>query len=380
MAQGGAVPIRDRLLAVLVAALWGGNFLAIHVGLDHFPPLFLAALRFAVIAVPTVLLVPRPQVPTRWLLGYGLGFGTVQFVFLFVAMDIGMPTGLASLVLQASAPFTVLLGALLLGERLSVRQALGIGMAVLGLAAIALARAQVAAVLPVLLTLLGALGWAFGNLASRLAQAPNPLHLTLWMSVVPPVPLLAMSWATEGPRAGWDALRAAVTPAGIPGLLALAYLVVLATVVGSGIWTVLMGRHPAGVVAPYSLLVPVVGMGLAALVLGERPTPVELVAGTVIIGGVLLGTPPAQGATGAVARSTRRWKRIPASPPSTAPTSPISRTADSAMSPPMVRAAGSRTPPTSAAAAVRSTGVPETATSTATATATSTAHSHTATP
>jgi O-acetylserine/cysteine efflux transporter len=94
---------RDRLLATAVAVLWGGNFLAIHVGLQHFPPLFMAALRFAVIAVPTLLLVPRPRVPLRWLLGYGLGFGTVQFVFLFVAMDIGMPTGLASLVLQASA-------------------------------------------------------------------------------------------------------------------------------------------------------------------------------------------------------------------------------------------------------------------------------------
>ena len=110
---------RDRLLAAAVAVLWGGNFLAIHVGLEHFPPLFMAALRFAVIAVPTLLLVPRPRVPLRWLLGYGLGFGTVQFVFLFVAMDIGMPTGLASLVLQASAPFTVLLGAALLRERMS---------------------------------------------------------------------------------------------------------------------------------------------------------------------------------------------------------------------------------------------------------------------
>lgn len=295
---------RDRLLAALVALLWGGNFLAIHVGLEHFPPLFLAALRFAVIAVPTVLFVPRPRVPTRWLVGYGVGFGTVQFVFLFVAMDIGMPTGLASLVLQASAPFTVLLGALLLRERPSGRQGAGIALAVLGLAAIALARAQSAAVLPVVLTLLGALGWAFGNLASRMAlrsasgagvdaAPPNPLHLTLWMSVIPPVPLLAMSWATEGPAAGWDALRAAGTPEGIPGLLALAYLVVLATVVGSGIWTVLMRRHPAGVVAPYSLLVPVVGMGLAALVLGERPSVVELVAGVVIVGGVLLGTPRA---------------------------------------------------------------------------------------
>jgi drug/metabolite transporter (DMT)-like permease len=285
------VTTRDRLLAAVVAALWGANFLAIHVGLEHFPPLFLAGMRFLVLAIPTVLLVPRPRVPLRWLIGYGLGFGTVQFLFLFVAMDVGMPTGLASLVLQASAPFTVLLGALLLRERMSVRQVVGIALAVVGLLAIAMAQAQAAALIPLLLTLVGALGWAFGNLAARLAEAPNPLHLTLWMSVVPPVPLLAASLLTEGPAVDWAALRAAVTPAGVPGLLALAYLALLATVLGSGIWTALMRRYPAGVVAPYSLLVPVVGIGLAAAALGERPSVVELVAGVVIVGGVLLGTP-----------------------------------------------------------------------------------------
>jgi drug/metabolite transporter (DMT)-like permease len=196
------VNVRDRLLAIFVAALWGANFLAIHVSLEHFPPLFLAALRFLVIAIPTVLLVPRPRVPLRWLIGYGLGFGTVQFLFLFVAMDIGMPTGLASLVLQASAPFTVLLGALLLRERMTARQVVGIALAVLGLVAIAVAQAQAAALLPLALTLVGALGWAFGNLAARLADPPNPLHLTLWMSVVPPIPLLAVSQRRGRPRTG----------------------------------------------------------------------------------------------------------------------------------------------------------------------------------
>ncbi|TWF80127.1 O-acetylserine/cysteine efflux transporter [Pseudonocardia hierapolitana] len=283
--------IRHRLLAGFVAILWGGNFIAIHVGLEHFPPLFLAAIRFLVLAVPTVLLVPWPRVPLRWLLGFGVGFGTVQFIFLFIAMDIGMPTGLASLVLQASAPFTVLLGALLLHERISPRQGIGIAFALLGLATIAVSRAQVAAVLPVLLTLLGALGWAFGNLASRLAAAPNPMHLTLWMTVVPPIPLLAMSMIWEGSSAGWEALRTTVTPAGLPGVVALGYIAVLGTLVGSGLWVGLMRRYPAGVVAPYSLLVPVVGIGLAATFLGERPSAVELVAATVIVCGVLLGTP-----------------------------------------------------------------------------------------
>ncbi|WP_214403762.1 EamA family transporter [Pseudonocardia lacus] len=287
---------RDRLLACFVAVLWGVNFLAIHISLEHWPPLLLAAVRFVVMAVPALLFVPRPPVPLRWLLAYGVGFGTLQFVFLFVAMRIGMPTGLASLVLQASAPFTVLLGAVLLRERLTPRQGVGIGLAVLGLAAIAVARAQTAALLPVVLTLLGALGWAFGNLANRLAlrdaRGPvNPMSLVMWMAVVPPLPLLAASWLVEGPHAWGTAFAAAVTPAGVPGLLGLAYTVVLGTLVGSGVWTVLMRKHPAGVVAPYSLLVPVVGMAVAAAVLGERPSAVELVSAVVIVGGVLLGTP-----------------------------------------------------------------------------------------
>src|SRR5262245_23572720 len=82
--ESGDVSLRDRLLAVFVAVLWGCNFIAIHQALDLFPPLLLGALRFAVLAIPAILLVPRPQVPLRWLLGYGLGFGTLQFIFLFI--------------------------------------------------------------------------------------------------------------------------------------------------------------------------------------------------------------------------------------------------------------------------------------------------------
>src|SRR3954451_5306958 len=107
--QAGGMPPRDRLIAALVAVLWGLNFPAIHLSLEQFPPFFLVALRFALLAVPTILLVPRPTAGRRWILLYGLGFGVLQFVFLYLAMANGMPTGLASLVLQSSAPFTVVL-------------------------------------------------------------------------------------------------------------------------------------------------------------------------------------------------------------------------------------------------------------------------------
>lgn len=287
---------RDRLLALSVAVMWGVNFLAIHATIQHFPPLFAGALRFAVLAVPTILLVPWPGVKLRWLIGYGLGFGTGHFAFLFVAMHIGMPTGLASLVLQASAPFTVLLGALLLRERVTPIATAGIALAVLGMCVIGWQRAEHAALLPMILTVFAALSWATGNLCTRkgLADVPggrvNPLHFTLWMSVVPPLPMYALSLIFEGPSAGWHALTTLGSQQALVSLGGLAYIVLIGTVAGSGVWSTLMSRNPAGVVAPFSLLVPIVGMSLAFLVLGERPTWIEIAAAAVVIIGVLLAS------------------------------------------------------------------------------------------
>ena len=177
------LPTSHRLLACLVALIWGVNFLAIHASLEQFPPLFLVALRFTLLAIPTILFVPRPQVPTRWLVGYGLGFGVLQFTFLYTGMAAGMPAGLASLVLQASGPFTLILGALLLNEHVQGRQWLGLAVAAVGMTLVGFSRAGAAQLLPYVLVLLAALGWALGNLSSRLAKPANPLHLTMWMSV-----------------------------------------------------------------------------------------------------------------------------------------------------------------------------------------------------
>lgn len=222
-----------------------------------------------------------------------LGFGTAQFAFLFLAMALGLPTGLASLVLQAQAPFTVLLSVCLLGERLSRRSTLGVCTAVAGLTVIAVSHWLVAPVLPLVLCLFGALGWAVGNLCSRKAEVTQPMRFLLWMSVVPPLPMFALCCLVEGPQAIGAALAASVTPAGWPGLAALGYVVVCATVLGSGIWTALLARYPAATVAPFSLLVPVVGIGLAFLLLGERPSPLELVVGAVTVLGVLVSIPRA---------------------------------------------------------------------------------------
>jgi O-acetylserine/cysteine efflux transporter len=296
--QTDRVPLRDRLLALLVAICWGVNFPATTLALQHFPPLLMVALRFILIAIPTMIFVRWPKVPARWLIGVGLGIGTMQFALLYVAMSIGMPAGLASIVLQASAVFTVLLGAVFLRERLSGRQVVGFVLAVAGLVVIAVHRSQVAALVPLLLTLGAALGWAIGNICSRQARAPKPLHLTLWMSVVAPLPLLALSLLFEGPAQG---LGRAADHSDL-GRVALITRPALhrdhRDADRYGLWNTLLSRHPSNVVAPFAMLVPVTGVLSAWMFLGEVPNVVELVAGALVVGGVLYGS--------RVSRATRR--------------------------------------------------------------------------
>ncbi|MBM7366318.1 EamA family transporter [Gordonia hydrophobica] len=284
------MPTRHRLLAITVAAMWGINFLAIHYSLETFPPFLCAALRFGIIAIPTILLVPRPDVPWRWLIGFGVGFGILQFAFLYWGMAAGMPAGLASLVLQASAPFTVLLGATFLRERLTPIRVLGIAIAVIGMTVVGWEQSAHAAFLPFLLTLAGAFGWAIGNVCNRQARAANPIRLTLWMSVIPPIPMLVVSLIVEGPTRIGEALQEGASMTGLPATLGLLYTIVIATLAGSGIWTWLMTRHPAGVVAPFSMLVPVFGMSTAWIVLGQAVTPLEMVGAVLVVAGVLLGS------------------------------------------------------------------------------------------
>ncbi|QAY68686.1 EamA family transporter [Xylanimonas protaetiae] len=309
------MPVTHRLLAVAVAVLWGVNFVAIDAALDQFPPMLAVALRFALLAVPTVLLVPWPRVPVRWWLLYGAGFGVLQFLFLYAGMAAGMPAGLASLVLQCSAPFTVLLGAVLLREPLRARQLAGIAVAVAGLVVVGRERSAATGLVPFLLVVAGGLGWAFGNLGNRLAVAGRPdvkpLHLVLWMSVVPPVPMLAASLAFDGPTAIGDSFATLGTRTGLLAVLGMAYTVVLGTLLGSGLWTALMARHPAGRVAPYSMLVPVVGITAAWLLLGETPTWTELAGSALVVAGVLGAstrgrTPPARAVETARTASTAR--------------------------------------------------------------------------
>ncbi|GAA4606028.1 EamA family transporter [Actinoallomurus liliacearum] len=277
---------RDIAIAVLIAAIWGFNFVIIHVGLGALPPLLFAALRFVAAAFPAVLFVRRPAIPWHRMTLIGLPLGVGQFGLLFIAMHLGMPAGLSSLVLQTQALFTAAFAVPMLGERMRRAQVAGMLVAFTGIAVIAGSLGQGGPVLAFALCLGAAGMWGLANIGMRKAQPPDMFGFMVWVSLIPPLPLLALSLIFEGPRTDLHAL--AHISAG--GLGALAYIAYLSTLVGFGLWGWLLRRYDAGQVAIYSLLVPLFGVSSAALLLGERITVPDLVAGVLIVGGVALGS------------------------------------------------------------------------------------------
>ncbi|WP_405118609.1 EamA family transporter [Pseudomonas leptonychotis] len=275
---------KDLLLALVVIIVWGMNFVVIKIGLDDMPPMLLGALRFLLAAFPAVLFIKRPQIPLRWLLAYGLTISLGQFAFLFSAMSVGMPAGLASLVLQSQALFTLLFAVLLLGERFRLANLFGLLVAAGGLLLIGAQGNGLMTLAGFVLTLCAAAMWALGNIVTRKLGKVNLVGLVVWGSLVPPLPFFALSWLLEGPEVMASALRGI----SLDTLLVLVYLAFGATILGYGLWSRLLSRYPASQVAPFSLLVPVVGLTSSALLLDERLSTLQLVGALLVMLGLLL--------------------------------------------------------------------------------------------
>lgn len=263
--------LRDIALAMLTAVLWGVAFVATRIGLDSFSPPQLVALRFLIASIPAFLIAP-PRVGWPVVIAAGLTLYTGQFLFQFFGIASGMPPGLASLIVQTQVLFTVLFAAVLLRERPTAQQAIGLLVAFSGLAVIATTTGQDLSMRGLALTLVSPVSFAIGNIILKRIGSTVDLALMAWMSLVPPLPAVGMSLVFDGPHAFADAIAAAPWSAWAAAL----YLGVVATVIAYTIWGNLLRRYPVAAVTPFALLVPFVGALASALVFGERFGPVRL--------------------------------------------------------------------------------------------------------
>ncbi|TNC60894.1 EamA family transporter [Rubellimicrobium roseum] len=278
------VPSPHLALALLVAAVWGTNFVVIRIGLDDLPPLLFAGLRF-LLAASLILVVPRPRIGWGSLAAYGLLIGAGQFGLLFVAMRGHISPGLASLVIQMQVFLTIGLSVWWMGERVRAYQFVALAVAAAGVVVIALNTDGTTTPFGLALVLLAALSWAGGNLVAKASGARDLLPVVIWGSLFSFPPLLGLSLLLEGR----PAIEAGLAAADAATWGAVVWQTVANSLFGYAAWGWLLARHPAAAITPMALLIPVFGLGASALWLGEPLPAWKLAAAALVIGGLAAG-------------------------------------------------------------------------------------------
>lgn len=285
-------------LAVLVAFIWGVNFTFIAWALESFPPLMLTALRFFFTAVPLVLFLKPPKF-NRTLFIYAIGTFVMQYAFVFTAMHLGASAGLTALLLQVQIFITVLLAYIILGEPVSRMQIMGMLVGVIGLGVIALNLGGDMPLVGFICILIAAIGWSFGNIASKQAStqqsisnisnasktsALSALALVVWGGLIACVILTLSSLLLE--TEAWQ--LATFTQASLKSWLSLGFIVYISTLIGFGLWAHLLAQNTASKVMPFALLVPIFGMATSVLFTGEVVTWWKMLAMMLILSGLIL--------------------------------------------------------------------------------------------
>ena len=280
--KGNQLPLSHLLLALAIVAVWGTNFVVIKLSLEAFPPFLFAALRYTFAFLPLAFFIPRPKVSWGNMCAYGVAIGVGQFGILFFAIDGRISPGLASLVIQTQVFFTIGFAMFFAKERLRLYQAVAVSIAMTGLGTIALHTDASTTFLGLALVVFAGLSWGIGNTVSRRAGSINMLSYVVWASAFSLPPLFLMSWIFEG---GWEQMSTSISSAPSGAWAGVFWQSWGNTVFGYAAWAWLLSKHPAAVVAPAPLLVPIFGMGASAFFLSE-PLPLWkiLAAGLVIAG------------------------------------------------------------------------------------------------
>ncbi|RUR37747.1 DMT family transporter [Vreelandella populi] len=272
------MPLRDLLLGLLVIAIWALNVIVIKVGVAELPPLLMTTLRFMLVSLLLVPFFPvsRSQLPFLLLLSFT--FGTLHFALLFIGLS-QAEAGTGALLVQMGTPFATLLAVIFLKEKLGPKRLIGLLLSFAGVIVLA-GGPTLPSPLPLSILLLCALGWAVSQLLIKRGPAIAPLALAGWVALLA-VPQVAVgSWLFESGQ--WQAIK----EAGWVGWGAVFYTAVMSSIVAYGIWYALLRRHPVNRVVPMTLLVPVLAVGLGALLMDDSLGLHKLMGGGLVVAGI----------------------------------------------------------------------------------------------
>lgn len=273
------------LLAILITAIWGINFSVIKLGLTTVDPFILAGIRFTLCALPALMFVPRPDVSWRYIISYGLVFGIGLWGLVNLGIKTGLSAGIASLLLQFSAFFTLLLGSLVFRERLTAYQIAGIIISSVGLLSIVFISDGSVTLSGMALVLAGAAAWSVANIISKKAGTGQVFAFLVWSSAFAPLPLFLLDYKMNG-TAGFTSLVAHMD---YRAILSILFQVYPNTLFGYWVWNSLLKQYPVSTVAPLSLLVPVFGLLGSVVIFNESLSPLKILAVTFIVAGLAVG-------------------------------------------------------------------------------------------
>lgn len=273
------------MLAVLVACIWGANFIFIQVAIKEVPPVTLCALRFFLSSMPLVFFIKKPDVPWFLLILYSALTFSLQFAFLFMGVKAGVSPGLASLLGQMQIFFSILFAAVFLGERITRFQVFGTGFAFTGVMMVLehLGGGDITR-LGFMWIFASTIVWGAGNLCIKKMKSAIGINLIVWSSALACPPLVIASYVVDGPHALFTAVHALSWE----GTFALCYIAYASTWFGYGLWAWLLSIYNVGVVVPFTLLVPVVGLLSSAFFLAESLQPWKLTASAFILFGLMV--------------------------------------------------------------------------------------------
>jgi O-acetylserine/cysteine efflux transporter len=273
----------DIFLAVLVAVIWGLGFIASRIVLDELAPELMTALRFAIAAVPC-LFVRKPKVSWPLLLAISFTLFLGQFLAQAYAIARGVPVGLASVIVQSQALFTIGFAAIAFREYPRRTQILGIGIATAGLLMICGTVGHDFSVGAFAVLIISPVSFAIGNLLLRKAQDARMFDLFAWLCLVAALPLLALTLVANGPQPTWHAL----SQLSWRGLVAMLAIGAISTSIAYWLWGRLLRDHTAAQVVPFALLVPFVGAAASSVVFGETFGPLRLAGMVTVVGGIAI--------------------------------------------------------------------------------------------
>ena len=274
---------RDLFLVALICLAWAGNFITSKLALLEFPPLLFTALRLCLLALLLSPFIKRPPAG-QWprLLAVAVCNGVLHFGLSFWAISLSTTIASPAIVMQSYVPMATLLAWWLLGERFQWRTGAAIALSFVGVLVLGFDPAVLQRPEALLLMLVSALFLALGTVLMRDLKGLDLFSQQGWTAVIAMLPLIAASALSE------PNLRTVIAHASWVAWAGVAYAALVASLLGHGLYYVLLQRHPVAQVTPFLLAAPLLATVLGIVFLHDQVGPRLWIGGAMVLAGVLL--------------------------------------------------------------------------------------------